>query len=169
MPCGVAANTAKIIGWEMYSEMGFLQEIEGFLHGNDELEGEEFLEDDQEFDSEEWGANEHKDAYKSHGGRTVNIQATTRLQMVMCRPKTIEQAATAAEAIARGRSVVLNMESTAKDDLRRVIDFLSGAAFASGSTLRKISAGSYLILPKDIQLDESDMQMLEGWQNSSFI
>lgn len=160
---------AKSTGWEMFCEMGFLQEIKGILHGNDEFEDEEFLDEDWESEETRREENDQKDIYRPRSGRTVNIQATTRLQMMMCRPKTIEQAAAAAEAIARGRLVVLNVESTASDDLRRVIDFLSGAAFASGSMLRKISSGSYLILPKNIQLDELDMQKLEDWQNPAVI
>ena len=87
-------------------------------------------------------------------------------QLLVCHFKTIDQATSAVEAISRGKLVILNMEEATPADARRIIDFLSGAAFASESVLRKASSGSYMILPKNIQLDESEVQMLRDWKDA---
>ena len=50
------------------------------------------------------------------------------------------------------RTVVLNLESTNKDIARRLIDFLSGVAYAGDGKIKKVSANTYIITPYSVDL-----------------
>ena len=62
--------------------------------------------------------------------KVVNIHTTTQLQVVLVKPERFENAAEIADHLREKRTVVLNLESTKKDVARRLLDFLSGVAYA---------------------------------------
>ena len=47
------------------------------------------------------------------------------------------------------KTVVLNLETTSRDASRRIIDFVSGVAYATGAKIRKVSTGTYVIVPEN--------------------
>ena len=82
----------------------------------------------------------------------VNIHATTQLQVVLVKPDKFEDAANIAEHLRDKHTVVLNLESTNKDVSRRLLDFLSGVAFAQDGKIKKVAQGTYLITPYNVNL-----------------
>ena len=62
--------------------------------------------------------------------KVVNIHATTQLKVVLVKPERFENASEIADHLREKRTVVLNLESTNKDVARRLVDFLSGVAYA---------------------------------------
>ncbi len=90
---------------------------------------------------------ERRDANK-----VVNIHATTQLQVVLVKPDKFENAAEIAEHLRDKHTVVLNLESTNKDVSRRLLDFLSGVAFAQDGKIKKVAQGTYLITPYNVNL-----------------
>ena len=66
----------------------------------------------------------------SRRGKVVNIHATTQLKVVLVKPERFENASEIADHLKEKRTVVVNLESTHKDIARRLIDFLSGVAYA---------------------------------------
>ena len=49
-------------------------------------------------------------------------------------------------------AVVLNLESTNKDVARRLIDFLSGVAYAGEGKIKKVAANTYIITPYSVDI-----------------
>ena len=43
---------------------------------------------------------------------------------------------------------MLNLESTPKDSVRRILDFLSGVTYALDGNMKKVSGNTYLITPE---------------------
>ena len=66
----------------------------------------------------------------SKKNKVVNIHATTQLKVVLVKPERFEDASTIADHLNNKRTVVLNLESTNKEVSRRLVDFLSGVAYA---------------------------------------
>lgn len=62
--------------------------------------------------------------------KVVNIHATTQLKVVLVKPERFENASEIADHLREKRTVVLNLEGTNKDVARRLVDFLSGVAYA---------------------------------------
>jgi len=84
--------------------------------------------------------------------KVVNIHATTQLQVVLVKPERFENAAEIADHLKEKRTVVLNLESTSKDIARRLIDFLSGVAYANEGKIKKVAVSTYIITPYNVEI-----------------
>ncbi len=92
------------------------------------------------------------DAPRRPADKVVNINTTTQLQVVLVKPEKFENASDIADHLREKRTVVLNLESTNKDIARRLIDFLSGVAYAQEGKIKKISADTYIITPYNVDI-----------------
>ena len=89
---------------------------------------------------------------KSSSNKVVNIHATAQLQVVLVKPERFETAAEIADHLRERRTVVLNLEQTNKDIARRLVDFLSGVAYAQDGKIKKVAVNTYLITPYNVDL-----------------
>lgn len=84
--------------------------------------------------------------------KVVNIHATTQLQVVLVKPEHFEDASGIADHLLAKRTVVLNLESTNREISRRLVDFLSGVAYANGGQIKKVANSTYIITPYNVGL-----------------
>ena len=94
--------------------------------------------------------------------KVVNIHATTQLKVILVKPERFENASEIADQLKDKRTVVLNLESTNKDVARRLIDFLSGVAYAGEGKIKKVAANTYIITPYHVELDGDLIDELES-------
>ena len=92
----------------------------------------------------------------------MNIAATTQLKVVLVKPERFEMASEIADHLKEKRTVVINLESTQKDIARRLIDFLSGVAYASEGRIKKVAANTYIITPYHVELVGDLLDELES-------
>ncbi len=95
-------------------------------------------------------------------GKVVNIHATTQLQVMLVKPERFEDARTIAEHLNQKRTVVLNLESASKELSRRLLDFLSGVAFANGGEVKRVANSTYIITPSNVNLMGDLLDELES-------
>ena len=95
-------------------------------------------------------------------GKVVNIHATTQLKVVLVKPERFENASEIADHLKDKRTVVLNLESTNKDVARRLVDFLSGVAYAGEGKIKKVAANTYIITPYHVELEGDLIDELEN-------
>ena len=86
------------------------------------------------------------------GNKVVNIHTTTQLQVVLVKPERFENASEIADHLREKRTVVLNLESTNKDIARRLLDFLSGVAYANEGKIKKVAISTYIITPYNVDI-----------------
>lgn len=84
--------------------------------------------------------------------KVVNIHATTQLAVVLVKPDRFENAAEIADHLKDKRTVVLNLEQTNKDIARRLIDFLSGVAYANEGKIKKVANSTFIITPYNVDI-----------------
>ncbi len=84
--------------------------------------------------------------------KVVNIHTTTQLQVVLVTPDRFENASEIADHLRDKRTVVLNLEKTDKNIARRLIDFLSGVAYANEGTIKKVALSTYIITPYNVEI-----------------
>ncbi|MCH5314963.1 MAG: cell division protein SepF [Eubacterium sp.] len=94
--------------------------------------------------------------------KVVNIHTTTQLQVVLANPDKYEEAAAIADNLSHNRAVVLNIERTNRDEARRLLDFLTGAAYASNGQIKRVSNGTYLITPYNVDVMGDLLDELEN-------
>jgi len=87
---------------------------------------------------------------QENNGRVLNINTTTQLQVVLVKPTKFEDSIEIANSLKAMRTVVLNLESTNKDIARRILDFLSGVAYANQGKIKKVANNTYIITPYNV-------------------
>ena len=135
---------------------------------DDEYEYDEYgyAEDDMDDDYEDEPVRE-KDRERELGGRNkvVNINVTAKLQVAIFKPERFgEETRTIADELIKTHTVVLNLEDTNKDMARRIIDFLSGVAYANRGKIKRVATNTYIIIPSNVDLTGDDL--LDELENS---
>lgn len=96
-------------------------------------------------------------------GKVVNLgTGGTQSQVVLVKPERFETAAEIADQLRARRPVLINLETTPKDVTRRLVDFLSGVAYALDGKVKKIAANTYIITPSNVDLVGDLMDELEN-------
>ena len=85
-------------------------------------------------------------------GKVVNIHTTAQLQVILVKPERFDDAVNIADHLLDKRTVVLNLESTNKDVSRRLVDFLSGVAYAGGGQIKKVANSTFIITPYNVNI-----------------
>ena len=139
--------------------MGFMDELKKIIHPYDDEDYD--YEDDFEEpsrdsrspfdDRKEDRRSEERRADDRHN-KVVNIHATAALKVVLVKPERFENASEIADHLREKRTVVMNLESTNKDVARRLIDFLSGVAYAGDGKIKKVAANTYIITPYSVDI-----------------
>ena len=125
--------------------------------------------EDEDDDFEEFEEPVRKDVfedrrskYDDRHNKVVNMHATTQLKVVLVKPERFENASEIADHLKDKRTVVLNLESTNKDIARRLIDFLSGVAYAGEGKIKKVAANTYIITPYHVDIEGDLIDELEN-------
>lgn len=91
-------------------------------------------------------------------GKVVNINAKTQLQVVVRNPVAFgDEVRSIADELLRRHTVVLNLEKTDKDTSRRIVDFLSGVAYANNGKIKRIATSTFIITPYTVDLTGDDV------------
>ena len=104
---------------------------------------------------------EQADSTKKNG-KVVNIHATTQLKVVLVKPERFEDASTIADHLNNKRTVVLNLESTNKEVSRRLVDFLSGVAYANNGQIKRVANSTFIITPYNVDIMGDLLDELEN-------
>ena len=128
-----------------------------------------YEDEDEELEDFEEPARSSRDAFEDRRvkvddrrNKVVNIHATTQLKVVLVKPERFENASEIADHLKDKRTVVLNLESTNKDIARRLIDFLSGVAYAGEGKIKKVAANTYIITPYHVDIEGDLIDELEN-------
>ena len=91
-------------------------------------------------------------------GKVVNINAKTQLQVVVRNPVSFgDEVRSIADELLRRHTVVLNLEKTDKETSRRIVDFLSGVAYANNGKIKRIATATFIITPYTVDLTGDDV------------
>ena len=137
--------------------MGFMDEIKKIIHPYDD---EDYDYEDEELEQPEKNDSrsifddrrEERRQPEERHNKVVNIHATAALKVVLVKPERFENASEIADHLREKRTVVMNLESTNKDVARRLIDFLSGVAYAGDGKIKKVAANTYIITPYSVDI-----------------
>ena len=143
--------------------MSIIDEFKKWTHPYED-EDEEYEDDFPELQRKESPFEDRRNSARMDDRRNkvVNIHATTQLKVVLVKPERFENASEIADHLKEKRTVVLNLESTNKDIARRLIDFLSGVAYAGEGKIKKVAANTYIITPYHVDIEGDLIDELEN-------
>ena len=145
--------------------MSLLDDFKRMIHpvsDEDDDYDMEFDEQDSPFVDERPRMERDRSPVVSRRGKVVNIHATTQLKVVLVKPERFEAASEIADHLKEKRTVVINLESTHKDIARRLVDFLSGVAYAGEGKIKKVAANTYIITPYSVDIQGDLIDELEN-------
>ena len=136
--------------------MSFIDDLKHWARGDED-------EDEEELEEEEFVApapapsrpepdNDRAERAARRNNKVVNINTTTQLSVVLVKPEKFENAAEIADNLRQRRTVVLNLEDTAKEPARRLVDFLSGVTYALDGKIKKVAISTYIITPYNVDI-----------------
>lgn len=131
--------------------MSLLDEMKKLMHPYED-EDDDYAEDVSDSLKRDTSVFDDRKASDDRRNKVVNIHATTQLKVVLVKPERFENASEIADHLKEKRTVVLNLESTNKDIARRLIDFLSGVAYAGEGKIKKVAANTYIITPYSVDI-----------------
>ena len=130
----------------VFTSMSFIDEIKRLARPYEDEEENQYDDDFAPVSSRESA----RDLERRN--KVVNIHTTTQLQVVLVKPERFENASEIADHLRDKRTVVLNLEQTDKNIARRLIDFLSGVAYANEGTIKKVALSTYIITPYNVEI-----------------
>ncbi|MBR2742766.1 MAG: cell division protein SepF [Clostridia bacterium] len=90
------------------------------------------------------------------------IPNASNLQVVLVKPEQFENAREIADHLNMKKTVVLNLESANNETSRRLIDFLSGVAYANSGRLQKVASSTFIITPYNVEMRGEILDELES-------
>lgn len=144
--------------------MSLKDEFKKFIHPyDDEDEPVEYQEGDyQDRPRRDDRREERRD--EERRSKVVNINSAGQLKVVLMKPvKFDEDANTIADHLMEKRTVVMNMENTDPDIARRLLDFVSGVAYATSGNVKRVAAKTYIVTPYSVDLMGD---LIDGLENS---
>ena len=152
--------------------MSFLDELKKLTRPYDEDE-DEYLDDAERIDAPEpeapkanpfsgFGSSEPAPAQPAAAptrplrpkeGKVVNLgSAGSQMQVVLVKPERFEDAPSIGDHLCQKKTVVLNLESASKDVSKRLIDFLSGVAYANRGQIKRVANSTFIITPANVDV-----------------
>lgn len=106
--------------------------------------------------------------YTSAGSnRVVNINSRAGAQVRAFQPISFgSEISTVADELNSKNIVILNLEKTDKAESRRILDFLSGVAYANEGKIKRVSTSTYIITPYNVEY--SGAEVLDELEHSGF-
>ena len=139
--------------------MGLKDTFKGWFQDPEEME-EEMVEENNVDLVSKTEADSEPTVKRSN--KVVNIHATAQLKVVLVKPERFEDASSIADHLNAKRTVVLNLESSNKDVARRILDFLSGVAYANDGQIKKVANCTYIITPYNVGIMGDLLDELEN-------
>ena len=145
--------------------MSFWDEIKNFTKPyNDEEDFDDFddeMEDTFEEPAFAAPAVSNTSTFTPATGFNGQVVTSNKTQLILVRPETFNDAPTIAANMRAKKAVVLNLEGVEKNLARRIVDFLSGCAYALDGTVKKVSQSTYVFCPYNMEV-LGDLKNLQG-------
>lgn len=94
---------------------------------------------------------------KEKGKNVVNLSAIQQpvSKVMLCEPTSYNEVQEIADNLLNKRAVVINMQRVDHTQAKRIVDFLSGTVYAVKGDIQKLSAGTFLCTPDNIDVSGS--------------
>ena len=120
------------------------------------------------------GASEETSSYnatKPTGTTAFSGQVVSmgnKQEVVLFHPANFNDTSKAADDLRNRKAVIVNMENVDKAMARRVVDFLSGCAYALDGKVKKVAQSTYLFCPHNMEVI-GDLENLQAEAENTYI
>jgi cell division inhibitor SepF len=85
------------------------------------------------------------------------IKVDAVLEVVLVKPEVYTDAKQVADHLMNGKTVVINLENSTPETKRRILDFLTGVAYANKGAIKSVASLTYIITPHNVGFTGDDL------------
>lgn len=136
---------------------GFIDRFQKMINPPDEYE--DYYDDDEQDDGYNESLHSSYSRSDSRDNKVVSFSPNkSQMQLVVFKPTSFsEETRNIADELLRRNTVVLNLEKIDKESARRMVDFLSGVAYANHGRIKPIASNIVIITPYNVDLAGDDV------------
>lgn len=159
--------------------MGLMDELKKLTrpYNEEDMDEYDYDEEEDELDAEpepapaprraafavpETSNNNNTNTRRSGPARVVNLNNNSAMQVILVKPDRFDTVSEIADHLRDKKAIVLNLESTNKDVARRLVDFLSGVAYALDGKIKKVAISTYILTPYNVEIVGDLVEELEN-------
>ncbi len=142
-----------------------------YVDESEDVEEEEYYQRPKSRSRRSFSEIEKENPYGARSIDTKVIPMNTSVsssKMVITQPTCYEDVEEIGAYLKNKKSVIINLENVGKEDARRVLDFLSGAAFMIEGTIQRVSNLIYLMAPRSVEIQNDIDKSQYNKQKASF-
>lgn len=129
--------------------MSIIDSFKDFLWGSEE--------DESEYQPIYEDVAQSVDVAEERRNREVKIATTATVQIVLARPTDFSEVKSIGDDLNHQKTVLLNLEQVKAEDAKRIMDFLSGVAYANDATIKMTAQKTFVIMPKNVGFSGVDL------------
>ena len=88
-------------------------------------------------------------------------------KMILLEPRAFSESQQIADHLKKRNTVVVNMKRVTSEQAKRIIDFLSGVAYAKQGKIKKVANSTFIIMPENVDFTGDDL--LDELENSGVL
>jgi cell division inhibitor SepF len=92
--------------------------------------------------------------------RTIGPTTAARVHVV--EPQSFNDAQEVGDRLKANQPVILNLQAIAPELRRRLVDFSSGLAYATGGTMARVADRVYLLTPSNVEISQEEKDRLQA-------
>ncbi|MCI8403621.1 MAG: cell division protein SepF [Clostridia bacterium] len=139
--------------------MSFIDSVKNFIGidtGDDYYDDEYY---DEEDEIEEAPSSRSGSAFsRRNSSKVVPINPGTSSRIRIMKPSQFDESTGIADEIKGGRLVIFDVGNLDTTDARRVVDFVSGAAYGVSGNVRRVSGGIFVAAPRHIDITGDNLK-----------
>lgn len=106
---------------------------------------------------------EPQDAFlRGKKGAVVSLHTQRQMRVMVSEPRSFDDAQEIADHLRNRRPVIVNLERIETELARRVVDFVSGAAYALNGSVQKVGGGIFLFAPNNVDIASEGKESEKG-------
>jgi len=96
------------------------------------------------------------------GGVQAQNAQSAQMKMILFQPMSYGDTETIVDNVRANKPVVINVEQLDVEVSQRVLDYVTGAAYALGGTIRRVSRGIFLVVPNNVDISGNLADNMRG-------
>ena len=121
-----------------------------------EYEPEDFETENTAAEERQSNVRQSADSYASArtSAGNMSMSSGSSIEMKVVTPSRFDSVTQIADLLLDKKTVLLNLEGTNKETAKRLIDFLSGVAYALSGDVQKVADNTYAITPSNVAVSK---------------
>ncbi len=141
--------------------MSFINSIKNFIgiETEDDYYDDEYYDEENEIEEEELPQSKRSLSFSRKSSSKVvpiNPGASSRIRIM--KPSEFDDSTGIADEIKGGRLVIFDVGNLDASEARRVVDFVSGAAYGVNGNVKRVSGGIFVAAPRNIDITGDNLK-----------